>query len=340
MALPAPFYVRPEAHEAETGHIFRRSWQLLGHAARVDGIGDHLVAQIAGLPLLLVRAEDGQLRALHNVCRHRAGPLAVCDGRGARSLRCRYHGWTYQLDGQLRAATEMQGVPDFDPGTVRLPQARVGSWRGLVFAALDDSAPQLEVLLAAVDRRLGARDFSQYRFARRVSYDIECNWKTYVDNYLEGYHLPHIHPGLNRLLDYRSYQIETDIWSSLQFSPLEGSGPYAQGEAFYWFIWPNIMLNVLPGRLQTNQVIPLAPQRCRVEFDFYYPGELAGAELETVLEADLAFSDQVQQEDIAICEQVQSGLASGSYVCGRLNPLREPAVWQFHERVRAAWREA
>lgn len=340
LALPAPLYCSAAQEGIDRDTVFARSWQLVAHAAQLTGAGDHVPSSIAGVPLVIVRGEDGALRALHNVCRHRAGPLVLCPGRAAKSLRCRYHGWNYALDGQLRSATEMHGASGFDVAQVHLPQARVALWQGLVFVCLDAATPPLEEVVAGMAQRMDERDFGSMRFHRRVSYDIACNWKTYVDNYLEGYHLPHVHPGLNRLLDYRSYHIETAAWHSLQFSPLSADGPYAAGQAWYWFVWPNTMLNVLPGRLQTNQVLPIGAQRCRVDFDFYYDSDLAPEELSRLSTEDLAFSDEVQREDITICEQVQVGLASGSYLAGRLHPLRETALSHFHALLRAAYRTA
>jgi choline monooxygenase len=343
LALPAHCYVDPASEQLERASVFATGWQLVAHAAQVAQPGDHVVAEAGGVPLLIVRGEPeagtprGRLRALHNVCRHRAGPIATCDGRAAKSLICRYHGWTYALDGRLRGAPEMHDAPDFDPASICLPQARVAEWQGLVFAALKDAAPAFDEVVAGIDERSGALE--DYRFDRRVSYEIACNWKAYVDNFLEGYHLPRVHPALNRLLDYRSYRTELARWHSLQWSPLESSqGPYRPhgartAEALYWWIWPNTMLNVLPGRLQTNRVVPLGPQRCRVDFDYYYAPD-ADSQLG---EQDRAFADEVQAEDIAICEAVQRGLASGSYVAGRLNPSRESGVWHFHELLRAAY---
>jgi choline monooxygenase len=147
-----------------------------------------------------------------------------------------------------------------------------------------------------------------------------------------------VHPALNRLLDYRSYATELDEWHSLQWSPLESDPAlYGNGDALYYWLWPNTMLNILPGRLQTNRVVPVGVDRCRVEFDFYYPAGDSG-QARARRDADRAFSDEVQLEDLRICEDVQRGLASGSYVAGRLNPLRESGVHHFHELLRAAYR--
>ncbi|MGN6314309.1 MAG: aromatic ring-hydroxylating oxygenase subunit alpha [Rhodanobacteraceae bacterium] len=337
-ALPARFYTGAQSHELDRRAVFAKGWQLLAHTSRLVRAGDHVVGEITGVPLLIVRGSDGELRALHNVCRHRAGPLALCDGREARRLRCHYHGWTYALDGQLLSAPEMQATADFDVASVRLPQARVAVWRGLVFASLDRHAPPLDELLHGMDARLGDQAIEGYGFHARESYDIACNWKTYIDNYLEGYHVPHIHPELNRMLDYRSYVVETSRWHSLQHSPLEsGDALYGSGEALYWFVWPNTMLNVMPGRMQTNSVLPIAPDRCRVVFDYYYPAEEKDADDRYA--RDREFSDLVQREDVDMCEHVQRGLASGSYVAGRLNPLRENGVHHFHELLREAYRD-
>lgn len=334
-ALPAPAYSHPEWAQRERDGIFAKGWQLFGDAGRLSARGSHMEINVAGVPLWLLRGQDGTLRALHNVCRHRAGPLLPCSVGNQLRLRCRYHGWTYAEDGQLTSATEMQSAHGFEADSIQLPQARVTEWNGLIFVCLDQNCPALTDVLDGIDQRMGAGRLAGSRNLRSVSYTVGCNWKTYVDNFLEGYHLPHVHPALNRLLDYRSYRTELAAWSSLQHSPLENEGAlYGSGEALYWYIWPNTMLNLLPERLQTNRVVPIAPNQCRVDFDYYYPADTSAQ----AQERDLAFSDEIQAEDIDICEQVQRGLESGSYTAGRLNPLREAGVHHFHELIRAALR--
>ena len=341
-ALPARYYVDAAMTATDRALIFDRSWQLIAHACQLRDAGDHVIADLGGLPVIAVRGADAVVRVFHNVCRHRAGPIAQCDGLAAKSLRCRYHGWNYGLDGVLKSAPEMQDAVDFEPSSIHLPQLAVRIWQGLVFAAVDAAqAPDFDAFIAGIDARLGAdRGLENYGRHHRVGYDISCNWKVYVDNFLEGYHVPHVHPGLNRLLDYRSYRTELMQWHNLQWSPLESDASlYGNGDALYYWLWPNTMLNILPGRLQTNRVIPLGVDRCRVEFDSYYAsGDDEAADARR--NADLDFSDEVQHEDLGICEDVQRGFASGSYVPGRLNPLRESGVHHFHEMLRVAYRDA
>jgi choline monooxygenase len=334
-ALAARHYSGEPMLAMERRAVFARSWQLVAHQGQLAEPGDHVVGEIGQVPVLVVRGADGVLRAFPNVCRHRAGPLALCDGKGARALHCKYHGWTYTLEGQLRSAPEMQDACDFRVEDIRLPPLRVHEWQGLVFVALDAEAPAFEAVYGGIAERIAPIDLAAMRYLRRDSYDIACNWKVYVDNFLEGYHLPHVHPGLSRVLDYRAYDTELFAWHSLQSSPLRNSADiYGDGQAFYYFVYPNVMLNIMPGRLQTNRILPLGPDRCRVEFDYYYAQDAAA---QARIDADAGFSDQVQQEDIAICEAVQKGLASGTYTAGRLNPKRESGVWHFHNLLRAAY---
>ena len=334
-ALAVPYYVDPDWARREQQAVFARSWQLAAHEGELADPGDHVATEIAGRPVLIVRQADGSLRGFYNVCKHRAGPLALCNGRGARALHCKYHGWTYTLEGQLRSAPEMDGAADFDKSTIRLDEIRVSTWQGLVFVALDADVPPLDTVYAGINERIRPVEPGRMRFHRRTRYDIACNWKVYVDNFLEGYHLPHVHPGLCKVLDYRAYDTELFPWQILQTSPLRDSGEiYGEGEAFYYQIYPNIMLNIMPGRLQTNRVLPLGPGRCRVEFDFYYAQD---DKAQSRIARDAEFSDEVQLEDVAICEAVQHGLASGTYDAGRLCPKRESGVWHFHNLLRAAY---
>ena len=337
--LPAAAYTDPDVDALEQQRIFARSWQPVAFAAQLQQTGDQVVAEIAGKPVLVVRGNDGRLRGFFNVCKHRAGPLALANGN-THQLQCKYHGWTYTLEGQLRAAHEMQEAAGFDLSCIHLDTVEVAEWEGLVFVSVGQPATELEHMLAGINDQIRPIDLSRMQFHGRVNYDAACNWKVYVDNYLEGYHLPHVHPGLNRLLNYRNYTTTLAEWYSYQHSPLDGAnGPYQSGDAHYYFIYPNLMLNILPDRLQTNLVVPVSPRRCRIVFDYFYMDTESESAKQMIAE-DLKFSDQVQQEDIGICERVQLGLESGSYRAGRLSPKREAGVHHFQELIRRDYRAA
>lgn len=334
--LPAYAYTDPAFYEFERSAIFERSWQPMGRASELREPGDYVVAEIAARPVIAVRGSDGRLRGFFNVCKHRGGPLALESG-SCRRFHCRYHGWTYTLEGQLYNAPEMDGVEDFDTSTIRLDSVRVVEWGNLVFATLTEPLAAFEDLFDGIRERILPLDLTHLEFQTRVTYELACNWKVYVDNYLEGYHLPHVHPGLKRVLDYRAYATNIGAWHSWQHSPIDGSqGPYAPGDAFYHFVFPNMMLNILPGRLQTNLVLPVSATSCHVVFDYYY-ADRTSAEAQDAIAEDLCFSDEVQREDIAICERVQKGLESGAYQAGRLSVKREAGVHHFQNLLRETY---
>jgi len=336
--LPAFAYTDAALLQRERAAVFARSWQLVAHRAQLAQPGDHVVCEVADTPVLLLRGADGVLRALHNVCRHRGGPLATTSGSGMQQLRCKYHGWTYDHTGCLRAGPELDAIPGLERSQVRLPAARVAEWQGLVFVALDPATPDFAALVDGIDARLAGRDMGGYVHQRHVSYTAQCNWKGYVDNYAEGYHVPHVHPALNALLDYRAYTTECMPWHTLQSSPLDNDASfYGSGEGLYYLLWPNTMLNILPGRLQTNRVVPLGVDRCRIDFDYFYAPGLAQANAERIAQ-DQALADLTQVEDIDICERVQRAFASGSYTVGRVHPLREQGIHWFQERYRGVMR--
>lgn len=335
---PAGWYVEPRFHAFEREAVFARSWQAVGHAGQVAAPGAYFTAEVAGEPVLVVRGEDGALRGFYNVCRHRAGPLATERQGCARLLRCRYHGWTYGLDGALRGSPCWRGVEGFERGEHALAPVAVAEWRGLVLVHLERAAEGFEASTRGLAERLAGATPAAGELAHEAVYEVACNWKVYVENYLEGYHVPLVHPELTRLYDLRSYTSEVAGRWSLQWTRLApGDATYATraGDcAYYVFVFPNLMLNVLPGRLQTNLVEPLAADRCRVTFRYFY-AEGTPAEARA---ADIAFSDRVQAEDGEICGHVQRGLASRSYSRGRLSVEEEAAVHHFHELLRACYR--
>lgn len=238
----------------------------------------------------------------------------------------------------------MQTTKNFEICQHKLPTAYVCEWQGLVFAAINKPTVSVDTLLDGIVERIKPIELSQLSFSHRDEYLVDCNWKVYMDNYLEGYHLPHVHPGLNKLLDYRLYTTELHPWYSYQYSPLDSAENnqadiyYGEGSAHYYCIFPNLMLNILPGRLQTNIIIPMGPSKTKVVFDYYY-ANMGSQQTKQLIHQDQNFSDEVQQEDITICEQVQVGLESGSYLAGPLCTKRESGVLHFQNLVRASLRD-
>jgi choline monooxygenase len=310
---------------------------VVGHAGQLASPGDFFTAELCQEPLLLVRDAQGKLQGFYNVCRHRAGPPA--EGCGSRKVfRCAYHGWTYALDGSLISAPEVEGVQNFEPGDFALAPVRVEEWFNLIFVNLDPDAAPLAPALGEMPRQAERFDFRNMKLFERRTYDMKCNWKTYVDNYLEGYHLPSVHPGLNRELDYNAYAVETHERYVRQFSPIRGaqSGDAtprrypSAGEDLttdYFWAFPNWMLNCYPDNVSVNIAVPLDTERTLAIFEWYLPEKDLGS---SAAKASVDFSHQIQVEDVAICETVQKNLRSRSYQRGRYSIKQETGVHAFH----------
>jgi choline monooxygenase len=335
--LPSSLYTDASVYELEKDKIFSRTWQVVGHASQVANPGDFFTTELIGEPLLLVRGADGKLRGFYNVCRHRAGPPA--EGCGTRKLfRCGYHGWTYNLDGSLISATEIEGVEGFRPEDFALAPVHTEEWFNLVFVNLNPQAPPLIESLGELPKQAEKFPFAEMKLLERRSYDMKCDWKTYVDNYLEGYHLPSVHPGLTRELDFNSYAVEPYAQHVRQFSPIRGAQPgdttprrYLEARedltTDYFWIFPNWMLNCYPDNVSLNIVLPLEPERSLAIFEWYLPEKDHGS---PAAKASVEFSDQIQIEDVGICEAVQKNLRSRSYSRGRFSVKQEKGVHAFH----------
>ena len=200
----------------------------------------------------------------------------------------------------------------------------------------------LQSLFKGIAERISPISFTAKQFFHRATYRVNCNWKVYVDNYLEGYHVPYVHPELFKLLDYQNYVTETFEYHSLQHSPFrQKDNPYGSDNdsAFYFFVWPCFMLNVLPNRLQTNLVVPGSHDWCTVIFDYFYD-DIASEKAVKMIREDIEYSDKVQQEDIDICQRVQKGLASRAYTRGRFSVEMEQGVYHFQSLLKKAYSNA
>jgi choline monooxygenase len=341
--IPAPWYTDARIAELEKRTIFHRTWQVVGRTDQLSRPGEFFTADLAGEPLVVVRDADNVIRAFYNVCRHHAAAVVTEPSGQATNFRCPYHGWTYGIDGALKGTPDFDGVCEFNRGENGLVPVRAETWENFVFANLHAQAEPLADFLGCLVERVEPLRLNSLRFFERRVYELNCNWKVYVDNYLDGgYHVPHLHKGLNSVLEYANYTIENAERFSLQSSPVKTSTPGADSDAvatrhgdraYYFWQYPNLMLNWYEGYLDTNLVLPLSIDRCRVIFDFYF-GDVGNSASEHNRKS-IAVSHRVQEEDVDICEAVQRGLHSQAYQAGRLSVRREAGEHLFHRLLYA-----
>jgi len=332
--IPGSWYTDPRVEVLERQTVWSRSWQLVGRVAQVAESGQFLTATVGNEPIVVVRGSDGELRAFFNVCRHHAAAVMTAPCGKVDRLRCPYHGWTYDLAGKLRGLPEMDGVAELDKSTMGLVPVAVATWEHFVFVHLDPDPMPLIDSLGPLVAQVAPLGLAKLSFCERREYELACNWKVFVDNYLDGgYHVPHLHAGLSSILEYTDYTIENFKRCCLQSSPIDASvesmtANVRKGKALYYWVYPNLMLNWYEGYLDTNLVIPLGVDRVKVIFDFYFD-DLSESRMPQN-RSSMAVSEKIQDEDHAICESVQRGLSSRAYGAGRLSVRREAGENLFH----------
>lgn len=334
--LPGSYYRDGEAHEAGKDRYFAPSWQFIGDVgqAKVPGA----VAPVELLPghldepLVLTRDAHDELRLLSNVCTHRG--MKVCEGAGnERFLRCRYHGRRFGLDGKFQHMPEFENVEGFPCAADDLRQVSLAQWGPLLFAALEP-AQSFEETMRPMLERLSWLPLHEFRHdpANSRDYLVRAHWALYVDNYLEGFHIPFIHAGLNAVLDYENY--DTHLFESGNLQLAEGekgfdlppsSPDYGRSiSAYYYWFFPNLMMNFYPWGLSINVVKPMGMELTKVSFIRYVWRE------DRVEEGAGAALDRVEREDEVVVELVHQGLKSRFYRDGRFSPRREIGTHQFH----------
>ncbi|HJT29019.1 MAG TPA: aromatic ring-hydroxylating dioxygenase subunit alpha [Pyrinomonadaceae bacterium] len=334
--IPSAWYIDKDFYDHELQTVFSQSWQLAARADQLTEPGKYVTTDIAGEPVVIVRGNDGELRGFFNVCRHHAAAVMTeAEGKAAQ-LRCPYHGWTYSLEGELKGTPDFSGVCDFDRATNGLVSLEIAEWENWVFVKLvQGRAISVEDFLGEdlVAQVSGLRLKDLHWFERR-HYHFDCNWKVFVDNYLDGgYHVPYLHKGLDSVLDYSNYMIENGEHYCLQWSPIvsegaeEQTGAVRKGDrALYYWIYPNFMINWYDGVMDTNLVVPRGVDETEVIFDFYFPDVMS----EEMCRASVEVGQRIQDEDVAICKSVQRGLNSRVYEAGRLSVRREAGEHLFH----------
>jgi choline monooxygenase len=338
--IPASWYTSTDLAEVERCTVFGRTWQLVGRASQVDAPGKFVTAEVAGEPIVVIRGADGVLRGFFNVCRHHAAAVLTEPAGCVSRMQCPYHAWTYGLDGTLKSMPEFEGVRDFDKAKFGLVPVAVAQWEHFVFVNLHSAPQPFGEALGSLGAQVAPLGLTSLQFAERRTYELQCNWKVFVDNYLDGgYHVPFLHPGLSSVLSFKDYTIENFERHCLQSSPIDPAGGEAvtasvrTGRALYYWLYPNLMLNWYQGYLDTNFVEPLAINRTRVTFDFYFADVSEAVQQRNRTSMDV--SERIQDEDHAICESVQRGLGSRAYTAGRLSARREAGERLFHRLLAA-----
>jgi choline monooxygenase len=338
---PGWVYSDPDVFAHQREAVFAPSWQLVADAAQL-GVRNSVLPctfldGVLPEPIALARDEGDRLHAFSNVCTHRAN-LVVETAGVVPVLRCRYHGRRFGHDGRFKSMPEFDQAEGFPTNADDLPPVTLERWSRFLFAALAPAVPFAE-WSAPLSSHLGGMTIDDATFdpARSRDYELAANWALYVDNYLEGFHIPYVHASLNDVIDYGSYTTEPLPWGVLQ------SGHAKKGEsafdapaggpriaAYYLWLWPNLMMNVYPWGFSVNVVRPLAVDRTRVSFLTWVcdPGRLdrgAGSGL-----------DRVELEDEAVVESVMRGTASRLYRKGRYSPAREAGIHRFHQLLSGA----
>ncbi|XP_020586396.1 choline monooxygenase, chloroplastic [Phalaenopsis equestris] len=325
---PSSWYTDPSFLALEFERVFFRGWQVAGFVEQVKSPNDFFTGRLGNVEFVVCRDASGELRAFHNVCRHHASVLA--SGSGQRScFECPYHGWTYGLDGLLLRATRITGIKNFNKNNFGLLPLNVASWGPFVLINVDKNMPikqkhsRYEVgndWLGSASKILSANGIdTSLEYICRRKYTIECNWKVFCDNYLDGgYHVVYAHGGLASGLKLDSYN--TSIYENVSIQSCETAAAKGNdidrlgSKAFYVFVYPNFMINRYGPWMDTNLAFPLGPNKCQVIFDYFLDPSMMNDE--EFIESSLKESEIVQMEDITLCEGVQKGLESPAYCSG------------------------
>ncbi|MCS6968906.1 MAG: aromatic ring-hydroxylating dioxygenase subunit alpha [Cytophagales bacterium] len=340
--LPKEFYTEPAYFEVSKERIFACSWQWVGDNSAVQFPQQvqpfTLLEGYLNEPLLLVRDENNLLHCLSNVCTHRGKILVEQPGK-CRKIICGYHGRRFALNGQFEYMPDFKNVENFPSPEDNLAQVKLIQWHRFLFVSL---APQWDLLpvLAEIDRRISFLDFSRFRYDPLTSRDylVRAHWALYCENYLEGFHIPFVHPDLNQFLDVATYSTEIYDFMNLQIGyankgsdcfdlPKEHPDQGKEVAAYYFWIFPNLMLNFYPWGLSVNVVKPLQLNLCKVSFITYV------YDPQRFTQTVAAQTDKVEREDEAVVESVQQGIYSRFYKAGRYSPRYETGVHHFHQLI-------
>jgi len=344
--LPSRLYVDEQVYQKERKLIFSKHWQLFSMQSQLKLPGDYVSLTIAGFPLFVIKDKNNALQGYHNLCRHRANQLLPFENAGhCDVLRCKYHGWVYDAaDGNLKVSPGF-AKEEINKSDFPLLKLKVETWRGLVFVNMDENAPPLKSFLGKVVDESSKFDMEKYVYKTDLVRDIECNWKTYVDNYQEGYHIPTIHPELNQMIDCKKYHVTNEdkngIFSIHSAPPRRN--PAAGNQGLWIWMWPNMALNFYTWGMSVEKIIPMSRNLTRLHINvFVRPSsastkEEAEKEEKKLIDEFMHFENVVVEEDVQVCLNVQRNLDAGVYNTGMLNPTQENGVHFFQQNWRKAF---
>jgi len=358
--LPNPCYTDATLFEAERQHVFAGGWAAAGFAKDVAVPGDLYPFEFAGMPLLMLLDDAGEVRVFHNVCRHRGRILVAKPGHVGKAVVCPYHSWAYDLSGGLIGAPHVGGLdqhscPGFEKDDIGLAAVRSAVWFGIVFVDLSGTAEDFAGYIRPVAERW--RDFAGVPLVHTgddctILFELDCNWKLAVENYCEAYHLPWIHPGLNQYspLDrHHSIVAEAHAGQDTEcYAPTfpEGSptfpnapdlGDFWTEGAEYISLYPNVLLGIHRDHFYAVLIQPDGPARTRERFEiFYYDEAVQGASFAVARGANRDLWQTIFAEDRDAVESMQRGRASPGYDGGIFSPVMDVATHSFHKWIARA----
>lgn len=323
--LPADMYLDSAQYAVEQREVFGKEWVLVGYEFELLDSGDYITEDVGGQLVVVWRSPEGALVAFLNICPHRAGPI-MWPGPGCQAnLVCRYHGWAFQPDGQVRATPGFGGeLPD----GVGLQMVRVDSWRGMVFVCLSPTTDGLSRYLGDFPSVCVDFPMEQYRFHSRTVRTMSVNWKTYSDNFLEGYHVPYIHPGMSRDVQSRDYKVITNPdrrWNVHLAKPRTDDSLW---DGVWVYFYPNFSMDIFPGGLSVERWLPRGVGKTDLIFEYFFDADAPN------VDDIVKTSEEVADEDVRAAEHVQRAFDSGAFNQGYLSPRHENAVALFHDTIR------
>lgn len=330
---PASWYVGQDFYELDK-KILKKYWQFVCSTDQLKQVGSYVSGEFCNEPYFVTRTESGDLKAFFNVCRHHAAELVHGEGC-TKELVCPYHAWSYTLDGKLKKAPQMAGVKSFNRDNFSLKEIPLKIWNKFVLLDFSLQNSELPDDWAILDKELNALSTASLSFIGRRAYSIDCNWKVYIDNYLDGgYHVDHLHKGLAGQLAMDQYKVENYKTWTLQSCESNPEATYSGldfkerigAKALYAWMHPNFMINRYGNIMDTNWIVPVSVDKCLTIFDYYF----IDSTQKDFIEVSIKASEQVQIEDVAICGSVQKGLQSSGYSTGRYAPSLESGAYLFH----------